>query len=101
MWGACAVGLCLCVPACVVCLSPRKQPPSHRVSRCFPRPSPISPPPQGHDAAWNGQGPEVLLVHVMLEVAEALAGEDLGAMLDTVGAFRGLGFGVQVSGFRV
>lgn len=40
--------------------------------------------PQGHEAAWNGQGPEALLLHVMLEVAEALDG-DVDAMLDKVG----------------
>lgn len=41
-------------------------------------------PYQGHDAAWNGQGPESLLLHVMLEVAEALSEEHLPEMLDQV-----------------
>ncbi|KIZ03876.1 hypothetical protein MNEG_4083 [Monoraphidium neglectum] len=39
---------------------------------------------QGHDAAWNGQGPEVLLIHVMLEVAEALCAEHVEQMLGMV-----------------
>ncbi|KIY98995.1 hypothetical protein MNEG_8969 [Monoraphidium neglectum] len=39
---------------------------------------------QGHDAAWNGQGPEVLLIHVMLEVAAALDPDTVPAMLDQV-----------------
>ncbi|KAI8466622.1 MAG: hypothetical protein J3K34DRAFT_433223 [Monoraphidium minutum] len=39
---------------------------------------------EGHDAAWNGQGPEVLLVHVMLEVAGALDGGDLDGMLGMI-----------------
>jgi len=34
--------------------------------------------------AWNGQGPEILLLHVMLEVADALCAPDIPSMLDRV-----------------
>ena len=39
---------------------------------------------EGHGAAWNGQGPESLLLHVMLEVAEALEEDHLPQILDAV-----------------
>jgi hypothetical protein len=39
---------------------------------------------RGHEAAWNGQGPESLLINVMLEVAEALDADSLPTVLDAV-----------------
>jgi hypothetical protein len=39
---------------------------------------------QGHAAAWNGQGPQILLLHVMLEMADALSEDHITEMLDKV-----------------
>ncbi len=39
---------------------------------------------QGHEAAWKACGPEVLLLHVMLEVHEALCQDQLHQILNQV-----------------